>query len=228
MRYPVFRIGAELTACGNAHRRSIVERHFHEHSQNQHARVGSLAFGAALAVAPFAIADTDITSTIDSEIASLNTLFQGEADLAGVGNDVATNGANSFDTIPLADAPNASPFNAFDYELYGINPAGTAAFAPASANVFNGALANFDNAYNVELYALLNGGDLTAGNDLFVVPSDGPLQGIGVSGPAAEVARKTASPSAGTTCSGNSTSRRRKSGGRDCAVAPVAGYPGSA
>jgi hypothetical protein len=150
--------------------------------------LASLAVGAALAFAPFAGADTDITSTIDSEIASLNGIFQGEADLAGVGNDVTTNGANTFDTIPLADAPNASPFNTFDYELYGINPAGTAINDPNAADVFNGALANFDDAYNVELYALLNNGGILPGSDLFfATPAEaaGFLQGIGVSSPEA-------------------------------------------
>jgi hypothetical protein len=149
--------------------------------------LASLAVGAALAFAPFAGADTDITSTIDSEIASLNGIFQGEADLAGVGNDVTTNGANTFDTIPLADAPNASPFNTFDYELYGINPAGTSISDPNGGDVFNGALANFDNAYNVELYALLNNDGFIPFNDLFLVtPTEIAefLQGIGANSPA--------------------------------------------
>ena len=45
--------------------------------------VGSFAAGAALAFAPLASADTPITTTVDSEIASLNSLFEGEAALAG-------------------------------------------------------------------------------------------------------------------------------------------------
>jgi hypothetical protein len=146
--------------------------------------LASFAAGTALAFAPVAVADTDITSTVDSEIASLNGIFQGESDLAGVGNDVITNGANTFDTIPLADAPDASPFNTLDYELYGINPAGTAIADPNAGDVFNGALANFDNAYNVELYGLLNNGGVLPGNDLFfVTPSEMAefLQGIGAS-----------------------------------------------
>jgi hypothetical protein len=131
--------------------------------------VASFAAGAALALAPLASADpTDITSTVDAEIASLNSIFESEAALAGDSADVVTHGANSFDTIPLADAPQTPPFTPLDYELYGINPAVAGpASDPGSYNVFNGALTEFDDAYNSELYGLLNGNALIPATDLF-------------------------------------------------------------
>jgi hypothetical protein len=52
--------------------------HNYEHSQNRCGR--GFAVGAAVAFAPLAAADpTDITSTADSEITSLNSLFTSEA-----------------------------------------------------------------------------------------------------------------------------------------------------
>jgi hypothetical protein len=130
--------------------------------------VGSLAAGAALALAPLAAAD-DLTTTVDSEIASLNALFVSEADLAGKGADVIPGTAGQpFDTIPLADAPQTAPFTTLDYELYGLNPAlAGPASDPGSYNVLNGALTEFDDAYNSELYGLLNGNDLIPASDLF-------------------------------------------------------------
>jgi hypothetical protein len=131
--------------------------------------VGSFAAGAALALAPLAAADP-LTPTVDSEIASLNALFESEAALAGDSADVVHH-AGSFDTIPLADAP-LNGTGTLDALLYGVDPleAGPAS-DPGSYNVFNGALTEFSDAYNVELYALLNNGalmpDATAATDLF-------------------------------------------------------------
>jgi hypothetical protein len=121
--------------------------------------VGGFAVGAALTFAPLASAvPTDpLLPFVDSEISLMNSLFVSEADLAGFGNDVMTNGANTFDTIPLADAPNTgiTP-TLLNYELYGLNPIGNAASDPGAFSEFNGALVNFDDAYNVELFSLLN------------------------------------------------------------------------
>ncbi len=48
-----------------------------------------------------------------------------------------------------------------DYELYGVKPfAAGVSGDPGAANEYNGALVNFDDAYNVELYALLHNGAL--------------------------------------------------------------------
>jgi hypothetical protein len=116
--------------------------------------VGGFAVGAALTLAPLASADT-LTDAVDSEIASLNTLFVSEATLAGDGTDVVTH-AGSFDTIPLSFAPDTGTPTFLDYELYGLNPIANAASDPGSYSVFNGALTEFSDAYNVELFSLAN------------------------------------------------------------------------
>jgi hypothetical protein len=124
--------------------------------------LGSFAAGAALAFAPLASADPaavpdPLLPFVDGEISSMNALFVTYADLAGKGTDVMTNGANTFDTIPLADAPNTGTMpTILDYELYGLNPIANAASDPGAYSEFNGALVNFDDAYNVELFSLLN------------------------------------------------------------------------
>lgn len=116
--------------------------------------IGGFAVGAALTLAPLASADT-LTDAVDSEIASLNSLFVSEATLAGDGADVVTH-AGSFDTIPLSFAPDSGTPTFLDYELYGLNPIANAASDPGSYNVFNGALTEFSDAYNVELFSLAN------------------------------------------------------------------------
>lgn len=127
------------------------------------AMIGSFAAGTALAFAPLASAVPvpvdPLLPTVDSEIASMNALFVTEATLAGKGGDVILNGPNTFDTIPLADAPNTGTVpTLLGYELYGLNPIGNAASDPGAFSEFNGALVNFDDAYNVELFSLLNPG----------------------------------------------------------------------
>jgi hypothetical protein len=101
-----------------------------------------------------------ITSTFDSEVSSMNSLFTLEADLAGVGKDVVPASAGDpFETIPSADAPQSAPLTTLDYELYGVNPMAAApASDPGSFEVFNGALGKFDDAFNIALYAAENGG----------------------------------------------------------------------
>src|SRR4051794_26834643 len=86
----------------------IVERHYMK--IRKIAAAATFATGAAVALAPFAQADpVEIASTVSSEIASLNSLFDFEATLAGVGAHVIPGtAANPFDTIPLADAPQAT------------------------------------------------------------------------------------------------------------------------
>jgi hypothetical protein len=130
--------------------------------------VGSFAVGVALALAPLAAAD-DLTTTVDSEIASLNSIFESDAALAGDSADVVPGtAAQPFDTIPLADAPDTGTPTVLDYELYGVNPIANAASDPGSYNVFNGALTEFDDAYNSELWGLVNGNtDLIPASDLF-------------------------------------------------------------
>jgi hypothetical protein len=143
--------------------------------------VGGFAVAAALTSAPLASAD-DLTTTVDSEIASLNSIFTSEADLAGDGSAVVTGGTGVLDTIPLADAPDAAPLTTLDYELYGPlanlligvdNPLSGDPFldpAPGAQDVFNGALAEFDDAYNALAFGL-NDSALIPTTDL-VAPVD--------------------------------------------------------
>jgi hypothetical protein len=129
------------------------------------------ATGAALALAPLASADTPITTTVDSEITSLNSLFSTQVLLAGDKlTDISGGTApGSFETVPLADAPQTAPFTTLDYELYGINPAEAGpASDPGSFEILNGAVGKFDDAYNVLLYAAENGGAIDMNDADFI------------------------------------------------------------
>lgn len=130
------------------------------------AAVGSIVAGAALAFAPLAAAD-DLTTTVDSEIASLNSLFESQVAVAGDTADLTTGGTGVLDTILPADAPDVAPLTTLDYELYGpwadLLPALDA--APGAYDVFDGALAEFDDAYNTLASFLL-------GNDALIPIAD--------------------------------------------------------
>lgn len=144
--------------------------------------VGGFAVAAALTSAPLASAD-DLTPTVDSEIASLNSIFESEAAIAGDSADVVPGGTGVLDTIPLADAPDVAPLTTLDYELYGPlasfligvdNPISGAPFldlAPGAQDVANGALAEFDDAYNALAYEVLDDSALIPTTDL-VAPAD--------------------------------------------------------
>jgi hypothetical protein len=143
--------------------------------------VGGFAVAAALGSAPLASAD-DLTTTVDSEIASLNSIFESEAATAGDSADVTLGGTGVLDTILPADAPDAAPLTTLDYELYGPlanlligvdNPLSGDPFldpAPGAQDVFNGALAEFDDAYNAVVFGL-NDSALIPTTDL-VAPVD--------------------------------------------------------
>src|SRR6202035_2714131 len=139
--------------------------------------VGSFAAGAALAFAPLASATPDpLISVVGSEESLLNSLFVGDATLAGVpSTDYSV--VDGFDVIKSADISAVQGSGAtlgttpFDYLVYGVDPtAAGLATDPGSYNVFNGALTEWADAYNIELYSLLNGGALmpaaTAATDL--------------------------------------------------------------
>jgi hypothetical protein len=129
--------------------------------------VGGFAVGAALASAPIASAD-NLTSIVDTEISSLNALFTVDTDLAGVSGDVtAPTATNPFDIITPADIATVQGSGAtagttpFDFLTYGLDPSAAGlASDPGSYNVLNGAVVEFDDAANVELYALENNGAL--------------------------------------------------------------------
>jgi hypothetical protein len=112
-------------------------------------------------LAPLASADTPVDpSIIDSEIASLNSLFAADTTAAGVSStDIATGGTGVFTTIPLgADVTTVEANTTFDDLVYGFNPSNLTT-DPGSYDVFNGALTKFDDAINVGIYALENTGN---------------------------------------------------------------------
>jgi hypothetical protein len=113
-------------------------------STRRTAVVCSIMAGAALVFAPLAAAD-ELTATVDSEIATLNSIFEFEAFIAGDSADVVKN-AGALDTIPLADAPDTGPLTTLDYELYGPFAGldvGNLDPDPGAQDVFNGALVDF-------------------------------------------------------------------------------------
>jgi hypothetical protein len=125
--------------------------------------VGGFAVGAALTLAPLASADntTDLTSAVDSEITSLNSLFTSDTTLAAVPpGDISIPGADLFDTIKAADvsAVEGNGSTLFDELVYGFNPKSVTP-DPGAYDVFNGAIAKFDDAINIGVYALENGGN---------------------------------------------------------------------
>jgi hypothetical protein len=133
--------------------------------------VGGFAVAAALTSAPLASAD-DLTAIVDSEIASLNSTFETEAAIAGDSADVVTGGTGVLDTIPATDAPDVAPLTTLDYELYGPwadsligvdNPISAAPYLdpePGAQDVFNGALVEFDDAYNTVASLLVGDEDV--------------------------------------------------------------------
>jgi hypothetical protein len=124
--------------------------------------LGSFAAGAALAFAPLAAADP-LTSTVDSEVALLNSLFTSDTTLAAVpATDLVTSTTPGvFDIVNPLDITAVQGAGtiptAFDFLVYGINPIGAGlASDPGAYNVFNGALTEFSDATNIELYSLMN------------------------------------------------------------------------
>jgi hypothetical protein len=113
--------------------------------------------------APNATGPGDILPTESNEIVQLNNIFELYGKLTGDFGDIAPHtavGTNvGFDTI---DPTKAS--DAFDSLVFG---AAGASGDPGSYDVMNGALTEFFNASNVELFSLLNGGDILPTADLF-------------------------------------------------------------
>jgi hypothetical protein len=105
-------------------------------------------------------APTDpLASTVAIEVASLNSLFQTDAALAGVPSTDYSLGAQGFDVIKSGDISvvEGNGTTPFDQLVYGFNPANLTG-DPGAYDVLNGAVAKFDDAFNIGLYALENGG----------------------------------------------------------------------
>jgi hypothetical protein len=119
--------------------------------------VGGFAVGAALTLAPLASADT-LGDAVSSEESLLNSIFVSDATLAGVpSTDYSV--VDGFEVIKGTDIATVQGdgTTAFDYLIYGLNPvAAHLATDPGAYNVLNGALSEFSDAYNVELYSLAN------------------------------------------------------------------------
>jgi hypothetical protein len=163
--------------------------------------VGGFAAGAALALAPLASADTPVDpSILDSEIASLNSLFAADTTAAAVPPADLVTGTNEFTTILSSDVSTLESSNTlFDELVYGFNPDNLTT-DPGSYDVLNGALIKFDDALNVGIYALENAGSNVPLADF---ATDGVF---GISGTAAsDLAGETAS-AAITTLLGDSFS----------------------
>jgi hypothetical protein len=153
--------------------------------------VGSFAAGAALAFAPLASADP-LTATVDSEVASLNALFLSDTTLAGVPTsdlEISTT-PGVFDIVnptDIAAVQGTGPtlgVTPFDFLIYGVDPANAGlATDPGSYNVLNGALTEWADAYNVELYSLLNAGAVAPATDL--IGSTETIQDAFAAGPTA-------------------------------------------
>jgi len=159
------------------------------------AAAAAFATGAALAFAPLAAADLGdtVTSTLDSEIASQNSSFELDALLAGDSADITKGGTGVYDSIISGDlstvAPQATTYGAvtpLESDLYGANPilAGISSDS-GPYNELNGAVTEFDDAYNVYAYAAANGGalDTNVGDYL----GSATTIGNAVSGPGATV-----------------------------------------
>jgi hypothetical protein len=118
-------------------------------------------------------AANDLTSTVNGEIASLNSIFQSDLSLAGVPTTDYTPGSTGvFETINPGDVTAVEQNTTFDDLVYGFNP-DNLTNDPGAYDVFNGALSKFDDALNFGLYALENGGaaipSADFGADLFGV-----------------------------------------------------------
>jgi hypothetical protein len=140
--------------------------------------VGGFAVAAALTSAPLASAD-DLTTTVDSEIASLNSLYEADASLAGVSADLTTpiDATGVLDTILPADIATVQGdgTTVFDALVYGpwastldLDP------LPGAQDVANGALVEFDDAYNALAYGLdADGTNVIPATDLIGLADQG-------------------------------------------------------
>ncbi len=120
-------------------------------------------YDAIFAPATTTTAPTDILPYESNEIVQLNNLFELDGKIAGDFGDIAPHtavGTNvGFDTINPTDLNST-----LDSLVFG---ASSASGDPGSYDVFNGALTEFFNASNVELYSLLNAGAILPDADLF-------------------------------------------------------------
>jgi hypothetical protein len=106
----------------------------------------------------------DITPTLTSEVNALNSLFTLDTTLAAVPSTDVTPGADGFLVINPADA--ADDNSIFNTLVFGLNPDNVSP-DPGAYDVFNGALTEFANAYNVGLVSLLDPTNMFDPADIF-------------------------------------------------------------
>ena len=134
------------------------------------AAAAMFATGASVALAPLASADPSefAVSTLDSEIATQNSILETYALLTGDTADITKGGTGVYDTINQTVTPHLVPGDAsygqvtpLETEIYGANPilAGISTDT-GPYNVFNGALTEYYDAYNVLAFSAQNGGEL--------------------------------------------------------------------
>lgn len=167
--------GSNSTAAGSNDLAEVLYTHGDASAQGANSLYDIITpFGTtATPAAATAAADpaaTDIGSTLTGEINSLNGIFGSDVAAAGINADKIIDGTGPlpFDTIATADTNST-----FDTLVFGFNPDSVTG-DPGSYDVFNGALTEFDNAYNVEVYSLLNPGaaDLIPAADIFGAHAD--------------------------------------------------------
>jgi hypothetical protein len=169
--------GSSPTAAGSSDLAEVLYTHGDASAQGGNflydiiSPLGTTATPAA-ATAAADPAATDISSTLTGEANSLNGIFGLDAAVAGINpDDIAPgSGVLPFDTISTADTN--SLFDTLVFGAAGPSP------DPGSYDVFNGALGEFDNAYNVELFSLLNSGDILPVGDVIGTNADFLTHGV--------------------------------------------------
>jgi hypothetical protein len=169
--------GSSSTAAGSNDLAEVLYTHGDASAQGANNLIDIITpFGTtATPAAATAAADpaaTDISSTLTGEANSLNGIFGLDAAVAGINpDDIAPGtGVLPFDTISTADTN--SLFDTLVFGAAGPSP------DPGSYDVFNGALGEFDNAYNVELFSLLNSGDILPVGDVIGTNADFLTHGV--------------------------------------------------
>jgi hypothetical protein len=169
--------GSSSTAAGSNDLAEVLYTHGDASAQGASNLIDIITpFGTtatpAAATAAADSAATDISSTLTGEANSLNGIFGLDAAVAGINpDDIAPgSGVLPFDTISTADTN--SLFDTLVFGAAGPSP------DPGSYDVFNGALGEFDNAYNVELFSLLNSGDILPVGDVIGTNADFLTHGV--------------------------------------------------
>jgi hypothetical protein len=140
---------------------------------------GIFTAGAALAFAPLASADTtDVLGSTDTiETTTLNDFFNAETQLLGLTGDVtAPSATDPFATVTGTDVSTVQGSGNTLFDLFTYGAAGSSSTGldstPGAGDLFNGALVQFDDAWNAGSYGWLDNGALIPATDLLGPSSD--------------------------------------------------------